>query len=1363
MSDGNALEVWSIGIGKYRDKSLERLAVTKEIRKIVKALADFGAVDVPWAAPMRERTSDAVHDRLKGWSRSGGSQSVVCWIGHGFTTEEQSVLAHAGSSAGSFAGCFTPQQLVEYIIDKEDESDDDQWILFVVDACGSATFIQELNYRVDQAAGPRRLLLLGTSGPGAATLGRLSRTLKAILEDTFAVDQSISLWDLCGELRRMLPDSEIVPKSIHDAFLVRRAPVLAGTTVDNLGRLKAVLAKLTDDERQHFVVKARGSELGDEAWYYQERPAESRAVLNWLMHTDSGLLAVTGPPGSGKSALLGQLAIRSQPNTRNLLATADLLLAVPADQRPPDNCFDVVVHLTGLTSDDLVSRIAHSLDLEPPVARLDDRIAWLLSGLKTRAPLTLLLDALDEAVDPLGMARTLLLPISRLSRIRLIIGTRPSTWMTDLSSASEGRDLLDALETSLDATVVVRRDPQAIARYVARRLADTVTSGQISADNSTVVSAAIAIGLERQEFLFARLLIAELRSAPATLTENAIDELLRLDHRQLFARALDRISATHRSAEPLLRALAMSRGRGLPIRDGIWAVMGTALSADAIVDDADVHRLLDAAAPYISVHREHQQTVYRFAHRTFEEYFASDSSVVERANAALTRGLLGSLRQSAEGTSNPYLVYHLSGHASAGGPDGWYELAVNNDVLDRLDSPTLLADALRSPITHLPPLIRAIVSAQHLLNTAGVGDRRGIIQLALARHRDRTSSLPALRGRWSVRWAELVQQQTLVTLTGHVKPITCITCIGHSGHHLVASGSSDGTVRLWNPLTAAPVGDPLLSKGTAVTAITTTMIRGQQLLLWGDKAGELHRWTEAAGVHLLARHDKPVTALAVVARSSERPLLASGHQDGAVRIHDIETGALLTSSRMAGPVRILVAWPEHALSIGTNDGVLWQWDDPLTTNQPTRSVRGHQRGIRAGAVLDDLDGSAQLLTTDNDGRVVHWGAPNAEPIELINQEYGVRAVAGAPDGTLRFATGDNSGTVSFWDGVGNKIAPSLTVHRGRVMAVDLVAPAKGRLLVVSGGEDATLRIWEPEPDAADDRADRSVRTLAEVRGSCPPRLVVHRNNGVELKDANGNNAPGFSIQNEIRSAHTSLAWSDPGGRVHVVTGTNQQTGAVEEYVDQQVRVVRVRGVALTTYVSDAGRTVLVSAGLDDLVQFVDLETLIPVRGPLRAPGNPIGTMTSLPGDDGVRLVTSGRRAPALLWNPAVADGAPTTMSGVPAATCLLAGRFTTAAQPVLAFATSDRTVRLWDPVASATFGDPLALEAQVAAMTTFESDGRIKLVAAARTGDIHVWDPRSGTPPQRLRTGLHVRAVAQAGDHGLAVAGHDGLAVLDLG
>ncbi|MGW3073472.1 AAA family ATPase [Kitasatospora sp. NPDC001132] len=490
---GNAerpLQFFPVAIGRYRDHP--PLDTETEVAGIAELLAPFGAETRDWEVEEIDRGLDAVDGRLREWSEpQSAGDTILYWTGHGESDGDQrALLAHALSPRPLATSGITPQQLVSHLTAREaHRQGKDGWAIVIIDACKSARFVELMSADVNRdPAGARNFLLVATSGQGTANLGTFRKVLSTILTVTFRADDSIDLWRLATELRRNLDGCPVEVRTVPGrAMLHRRVPVLTQTSLDQLAEIETVLDKLSDDERRHFVPKASGAELGEQAWYFEGRQEERHQILTWLDTARRGLLVITGAAGSGKSALLGHVLVHTQPELRRVLEAAGQLTPLPAASPQPCDPFHAVVHLAGATPQDLVVRIARAAGLEAPPAseELNVQSDWLINGMRGRGkPFTLLVDALDEAYSPLATADRILRRLAALPMTRVIVGTRRSLREGPDLSQPDDRYLLDALGAVEDTATVVRvgRDSDAMTRYVRRRLTAAARRGVLQAE-----------------------------------------------------------------------------------------------------------------------------------------------------------------------------------------------------------------------------------------------------------------------------------------------------------------------------------------------------------------------------------------------------------------------------------------------------------------------------------------------------------------------------------------------------------------------------------------------------------------------------------------------------------------------------------------------------------------------------------------------------------------------------------------------------------------------------------------------------------------------------------------------------------------
>jgi WD40 repeat protein len=285
------------------------------------------------------------------------------------------------------------------------------------------------------------------------------------------------------------------------------------------------------------------------------------------------------------------------------------------------------------------------------------------------------------------------------------------------------------------------------------------------------------------------------------------------------------------------------------------------------------------------------------------------------------------------------------------------------------------------------------------------------------------------------------------TLTGHSDSVYGVAF--STDGMLLATGSLDGMVRIWDPGT----GDHVRAFTGHTSAVYSVAFSPDGSLLTSASGdGTVRIWDPATGdlVRALTGH---TTAVYGVAFSPDGSQLATGCLDGTVQIWDPATGdhvraLIVHTERVNG-----VAFSPDGTLLATVGGDMTAriWDLPGSGQLHT--LAGHTAAVHGVAFSPD---GSMLATASHDKTARIWDPATGGPLHvLIGHTERVNGVAFSRDGTL-LATAGGDKTARIWDPTTGDQLHTLRRHTAGVYGVAF--SSDGTLLATAGG-DTTIRIW----------------------------------------------------------------------------------------------------------------------------------------------------------------------------------------------------------------------------------------------------------------------------------------------------------------
>jgi WD40 repeat protein len=616
---------------------------------------------------------------------------------------------------------------------------------------------------------------------------------------------------------------------------------------------------------------------------------------------------------------------------------------------------------------------------------------------------------------------------------------------------------------------------------------------------------------------------------------------------------------------------------------------------------------------------------------------------------------------------------------------------------------------------------------------------------------------------------------------------------------LLATGGAD--VRLWDPADGKPVGVPLAVEGSGATGVAFSP--DGRLIASADTAGNVQVWNATSGRLDLDLHSgSPGAGTASlfreavgedVAFSRDGRLVVSGSSDGYVRIWDVATGKPVGHPIAVDPppggqaglgpgvTAVAFSLDSGLLATAGGSGYVRFWNPLTGAPEGTPLLADPDKATDQGGVVAiafSRDGSL-LATAGRVGQVRIWTVATRSLAAGPLSTFGVAqrgpascsSLAFSPDGTLLACA--QLVTAELFDArtgkyLGGLIEPD--IRPGIYAGVNVVAFSPRADLLATGSTNGLATLWN---------ATARTQNGTTVGAQLTPELSQFHNEGVLLASQDtlitGSGSDGYAqlVGSSLPAGANQGAWGitgetfSPDGRLLAVLAgqdlrlLDARTGkpwrkpivAAPGRADQLAGVVfSPRGDLVATLDTQGhGQLWNTATGASIGQPFTvrgenDVQQLTVGQVVAFSPDGRLLAVASLDGN--VRLLSTATGNPvreSVTAGPSpsssAATGGPPGSPPPPAVIGLTGSVAFSATGRLLASASADGYVRLWNPVTGAPVGSPIAVDpasqegsSRGVAALTLSPNGRY-LATVEGNGQIRLWDTET-----RLAVGLPLPA-----------------------
>ncbi|KAF8748365.1 WD40 repeat-like protein [Rhizoctonia solani] len=363
----------------------------------------------------------------------------------------------------------------------------------------------------------------------------------------------------------------------------------------------------------------------------------------------------------------------------------------------------------------------------------------------------------------------------------------------------------------------------------------------------------------------------------------------------------------------------------------------------------------------------------------------------------------------------------------------------------------------------------------------------------------------------------------------------------------------------------------------AACSADRTFAYGSSRIVSGSKDGTVRVWDPLTGLMLLEPLEGPRTPVMTVAISSDGSLIAAGYRTTNICLWDSRTGKILTII-LAGPdivTSVSFSFDCTRIASGSFEGPVSVWD-VQTGSMKLDPLEGHTGYITSVRFSPD---DRHIVSSSEDRSIRFWDSQDGTLLMIIDGHTNpVTSVAFSPDGAQVVST-ISSSSISIWDAQSQyDHSRRLAGHSDFIIFVDFSSSGTN---IISGSCDGVIQVWDIETGESISRLTESHRENTSSIALAPNGDMIassSHDGAIYLRDAKNGQVPLDPL--EGHSGHViSIQFSPDGTRI--ASGSTDMTICVWRTQDGHMLLGPLKGhthwVRSIGFSADGGRMVSGSA------------------------------------------------------------------------------------------------------------------------------------------------------------------------------------------